>query len=164
MLLGFTANAQPEEAERCRQVGMDGCLFKPTGLDDLRAVLASRVASVTPANAVEAYDLSALIALTGDDRGALNELLRPLVDSLEADRALLPMLRQEADFAKLHDLAHRAKGGARMVKAQVLISRCETLEVVCEAKDRTALGAAVDAVSAACGDLQQRLSVYCNQP
>ncbi|WLH81232.1 transporter substrate-binding domain-containing protein [Pseudomonas sp. FP2335] len=164
LLLGFTANAQPEETERCRQAGMDGCLFKPTGLDDLRAALASRVASVAAANAVEAYDLSALIALTENDRGALKELLTPLLDSLEADRALLPTLRQEADFARLHDVAHRAKGGARMVKAQALISCCETLEAVCEAKDKTALGAAVDAVSDACADLQQRLSVYCNQP
>jgi len=164
LLLGFTANAQPEETERCRQAGMDGCLFKPTGLDDLRAALASRVASVAAANAVEAYDLSTLIALTENDRGALKELLTPLLDSLEADRALLPTLRQEADFARLHDVAHRAKGGARMVKAQALISCCETLEAVCEAKDKAALGAAVDAVSDACADLQQRLSVYCNQP
>ncbi|XMB52095.1 transporter substrate-binding domain-containing protein [Pseudomonas fluorescens] len=163
LLLGFTANAQPEEAERCRQAGMDGCLFKPTGLDDLRSALASRVADAGP-QPVATFDLSTLIALTGDDHAALVELLAPLLESLEADRALLPRLASQADFAKLHDLAHRAKGGARMVKANLLISGCEALEAVCEQRDRQALGPAVESVAEAIDVLRHGLSAYCNQP
>ncbi|WP_432707751.1 transporter substrate-binding domain-containing protein [Pseudomonas fluorescens] len=163
LLLGFTANAQPEETERCRQAGMDGCLFKPTGLDDLRSALASRSAELGPPQ-MQAFDLSTLVALTGDDRPALIELLVPLLDSLETDRALLSQLSSQADFAKLHDLAHRAKGGARMVKAQGLVACCETLEAVCEQRDRLALGPAVDGVSEAIGILQQGLNAYCNRP
>ena len=162
LLLGFTANAQPEETERCRQAGMDGCLFKPTGLDDLRVALASRSTYVLGPEAA-AFDLSTLIALTGEDHHALTELLLPLLDSLEADRALLPALRRKADFAKLHDLAHRAKGGARMVKARELITRCEALEAVCERQDRNALVAAVDGVSEAIIALHEGLSLYCDQ-
>jgi len=163
LLLGFTANAQPEEAERCRQAGMDGCLFKPTGLDDLRSALASRVADAGP-QPVATFDLSTLVALTGDDHAALVELLAPLLESLEADRALLPRLSSQADFAKLHDLAHRAKGGARMVKANLLISGCEALEAVCEQRDRQALGPAVEGVAEAIDVLRHGLSAYCNQP
>lgn len=163
LLLGFTANAQPEETARCRQAGMDGCLFKPTGLDDLRAALASRAATqgLPPA---PTFDLSTLVALTGDDRPALVELLLPLLESLESDQALLPALLSRADFAKLHDLAHRAKGGARMVKALELITCCETLEQACEQRDRHALGAAVEGVSKAIDGLHHGLSVFCNQP
>ena len=164
LLLGFTANAQPEEAERCRQAGMDGCLFKPTGLEDLRSALAPRMASLCEPQAEPAFDLGALIMLTGDDHAALNELLMPLLDSLEADQRLLPSLRRQADFAQLHDLAHRAKGGARMVKAHALIACCETLEAVCERQDLQALGAAVEDVEQAIDDLHHSLSVYCNQP
>ena len=163
LVLGFTANAQPEEAERCRQAGMDGCLFKPTGLDDLRAALAVRSASVAQAP-VSMFDLSTLVALTGDDRQALLELLEPLLTSLEADRALLPLLRDKADFAKLHDLAHRAKGGARMVKAHPLIACCEALEAVCERWDHAALGPAVEGVGEAIDTLRHGLGAYCNQP
>lgn len=164
LLLGFTANAQPEEAERCRLAGMDGCLFKPTGLDDLRSVLASRAARVVRADTAATFDLSTLTALTGDDHDALKELLIPLIESLEADLAVLPALQRAFDFAELHDLAHRAKGGARMVKAQGVITCCEVLEVVCEKQDREALGSVAGDVSAAIGDLHQALSVYCNQP
>ena len=163
LLLGFTANAQPEETERCRQAGMDGCLFKPTGLDDLRSALASRAADPAPLR-LAAFDLSTLIALTGDDRPALIELLAPLLESLKADRALLFPLQSQADFAKLHDLAHRAKGGARMVKAYGLISCCEALEQVCEQQDRQSLGSTVEDVGEAIDTLHHGLSVYCNQP
>lgn len=162
LLLGFTANAQPEEAERCRQAGMDGCLFKPTGLDDLRVALASRSTGTLSVEAV-GFDLSTLLVLVGEDHHALTELLVPLLDSLEQDRALLPALQHKADFARLHDLAHRAKGGARMVKAQVLIARCEALEAVCERQDRNALDRAIDGVGAAIIALHEGLSAQCNQ-
>ncbi|MGY2400687.1 transporter substrate-binding domain-containing protein [Pseudomonas sp. SDO5271_S396] len=163
LLLGFTANAQSEEAERCRQAGMDGCLFKPTGLEDLRTALASRTASVCEPAAQAVFDLSTLVALTGDDRAALKELLEPLLDSLAADSELLPALAQQADFARLHDLAHRAKGGARMVKAHTLIACCEALEEVCESSVPDALDEAVEAVSQAIDHLQHSLTLYINQ-
>ncbi len=162
LLLGFTANAQPQETERCREAGMDGCLFKPTGLEDLRAALASRTAAVTD-EAEPVFDISALITLTGGDKGALNELLLPLLGSLEEDRVLLTALPARVDFAALHDLAHRIKGGARMVKAPVLISCCETLESVCERRDSAALEAALQATGAAIEHLHDSLSRYCNQ-
>ena len=163
LLLGFTAKAQPEEVERCRQTGMDGCLFKPAGLDDLRSALASLTDSPS-ASAVEvAFDLSTLITLTGEDREALRELLVPLIDSLAADRVLLSQLQQQGNFSELHDLAHRAKGGARIVKAQALIACCEALEEICVRQERDALGGAVAAVSEAIAELYSSLSAYCNQ-
>jgi two-component system, NarL family, sensor histidine kinase EvgS len=162
LLLGFTANAQPEEAERCRRAGMDGCLFKPTGLEDLRLALASRTGAVASDEAEPLFDLSSLITLTGNDRAALNELLVPLLDSLKEDQALLPALLSQADFAKLHDLGHRAKGGARMVKAKALIVCCEALESVCERRDLVSLGATADAVGVAIDELHRSLEGYCN--
>lgn len=165
LLLGFTANARPEEKERCLEAGMDGCLFKPTGLEDLHAALASRAANPSVAeNTLADIDLSHLVKLTGDDAEAIRELLAPLLDSLSADRALLPQLQHKVDFAQLHDLAHRAKGGARMVKAQALIIGCEALEGVCERKDREALAAAVEGVRNAIDLLHHTLTTYCNRP
>lgn len=162
LMLGFTANAQPEEVERCRQAGMDGCLFKPTGLEDLRAALASRTA--TPHEASSGVDLSPLEKLTGGDIVAVKELLAPLLDSLEADHGQLATLEKTADFARLHDLAHRTKGGARMVKAQALMDSCEQLEKVCERKAHNELAGAVAAVDEALAQLHHTLSLYCNPP
>ena len=163
LLLGFTANAQPQETERCRQAGMDGCLFKPTGLDDLRAALAPRTANRLADDAEPAFDVSSLIALTEGDKAALNELLLPLLSSLKEDRAVLRAQQGQVDFAALHDLAHRVKGGARMVKATTLITCSETLEDVCERRDSAAVGAAVEALGAAIDHLHQSLERYCHQ-
>ncbi|PQZ83719.1 MULTISPECIES: transporter substrate-binding domain-containing protein [Pseudomonas] len=163
LLLGFTANAQPEEAERCRQAGMDACLFKPTGLEDLRLALAPHTALAVVDEPGPVFDLSALVALTGDDACALDELLKPLLGSLEEDRVLLPELQRQGDFAQLHDLAHRVKGGARMVRASVLIDGCEALEGVCERRDSLALGDAVETVGAAINGLHHALSHYGNR-
>ncbi|MGC3441020.1 hypothetical protein, partial [Enterococcus faecalis] len=88
LLLGFTANAQPEETERCRQAGMDGCLFKPAGLEDLRSALASLALSPGVPGVDGVFDLAALRVVTGDDQVALKELLNALLDSLEADRVM----------------------------------------------------------------------------
>ena len=62
-----------------------------------------------------------------------------------------------------HELAHRVKGGARMVKAHALVACCETLEGVCERRDRGALAAAVEAVGAAIDGLHHSLSQHCKQ-
>ncbi|UII73494.1 transporter substrate-binding domain-containing protein [Pseudomonas sp. HN11] len=163
LLLGFTANAQTAEVERCRLAGMDGCLFKPTGLDDLRKALASRTASVAADKAEPVFDLSALITLTGGDKAALNELMMPLLSSLAEDQVLLPALWKKADLAKLYDLAHRVKGGARMVKAHGLVACCETLEGVCERRDHDALAAAVEAVGTAIDNLNHSLNLHIKQ-
>lgn len=163
LLLGFTANAQPEETERCRQAGMDGCLFKPTGLDDLRTALASRTAAPRVKEGMPVCDLSTLVALTGDDTAGLNELLTPLLSSLAMDRLLLSALQEHADFGKLHDLAHRVKGGARMVKAAALVACCEALEGVCERGDRDALADSVEAIGHAIDSLHHSLSTHIKQ-
>jgi two-component system sensor histidine kinase EvgS len=163
LLLGFTANAQPQEAERCRQAGMDGCLFKPTGLEDLRSALASRTATAVTDETAGEFDLSSLIVLTGGDKQALNELLVPLLDSLAEDHRVLTSQSAWADFAKLHDVAHRVKGGAGMVKAKALLRCCEALERVCERRDSDALGAALEATGEAIEHLHHGLSRYCEQ-
>ena len=163
LVLGFTANAQPEETARCRQAGMDGCLFKPTGLEDLRSALAPRTACVVSDEAEPAFNLSALTALTGGDKAALEELLAPLLASLKEDSAMLSTLYEQRNFPKLHDLAHRVKGGARMVRAQVLIECAETLENVCERRQLDALGPAVEAIRSAIDNLHHSLALHCNQ-
>jgi two-component system sensor histidine kinase EvgS len=93
----------------------------------------------------------------------VKELLAPLLDSLEADHGQLVNLQRKADFAGLHDLAHRTKGGAKMVKAHALMVCCEVLESVCERQARDELASAVDGMDEALAHLHHALSGYCNQ-
>ncbi|MDO7899949.1 transporter substrate-binding domain-containing protein [Pseudomonas citrulli] len=160
VILGFTANAQPEEKQRCAEAGMDDCLFKPIGLRELAAHLAQVRAEVAPAPPGAAFDLSTLEQLTGGDTDSLGQLLRELVSSQVEDEARLLRLADRRDLPGLADLAHRIKGGARMIKAQPVIDACEALEDACRAADRTVLAAAVADLRGAMARLAERLDRY----
>jgi two-component system sensor histidine kinase EvgS len=60
--------------------------------------------------------------------------------------AKLMRLFTQHDMPGLANLAHRVKGGARIIKAHSLIQACEALEVACEGLDTQVLTEAVDAL------------------
>jgi two-component system sensor histidine kinase EvgS len=84
-LLGFTANAQPEAIQRCKQAGMDDCLFKPLSL----AALGQWVKGIQPAAAAPAFSQQGLNVLTGGN-STLN--LRLLTELLNSNRLDLPAM------------------------------------------------------------------------
>ncbi|WHS63248.1 transporter substrate-binding domain-containing protein [Pseudomonas sp. G2-4] len=158
VILGFTANAQPEEKDRCVEAGMDDCLFKPISLRDLHA----RLASVTPdaeSASSNDIDLTSLEQLTGNDSTAIKQLLKELVNSNAEDAARLRRLSAQQDLPGLADLAHRIKGGARIIQAQRLIAACEALENACRSSDRTLLAQAVDDLHQAMEQLAEQLEI-----
>jgi two-component system, NarL family, sensor histidine kinase EvgS len=166
LILGFTANAQPEEKIRCMEAGMDDCLFKPINLHDLSARLAGRAANTsvlmqgetTPAADAE-IDLGSLEQLAGDNRSLINNLLADLATSNAEDLARLQDFYRQRDRMGLRDLAHRIKGGAQMVKAQRLVRCCEQLEVACGNRDHTLLSQAVQALQ----DAMERMALHLEQ-
>ncbi|MNZ64564.1 Virulence sensor protein BvgS precursor [compost metagenome] len=156
LILGFTANAQPQEKQRCREAGMDGCLFKPISLRDLSAFLACVAPDTVPVPTKEerrtpadAIDLTNLEQLTRGDEALIKSLLGDLASSNEEDISRLLSLFTHHDVLGLADLAHRVKGGARIIKAQGLIHCCERLESACEEGGGEQLTAAVDALQQA---------------
>jgi two-component system sensor histidine kinase EvgS len=161
LILGFTANAQPEEKVRCIEAGMDDCLFKPIRLDDLRAWLLGRF-SHGPVKASERgpnaeIDLSGLANYVGSDDELIAELLRDVVATNREDRARLLQAHAAQNYPGLQDLAHRIKGGAQMVRAQALVACCEHLERACGEGDARLIDAAVDQLQHAMLRLDQSL-------
>ncbi|WKE67009.1 transporter substrate-binding domain-containing protein [Gallaecimonas kandeliae] len=146
LLLGFTANAQPEARQRCLDAGMDDCLFKPIALADLHGCLAQLQAA---RDAASLLDIRVLRQLMAHDEGRLKALLLALKDANHKD--CLALVEAGGDRQALAELAHRIKGAARMVQAGQLVSRCEALELACAGEGepdgpRAALLAALDAL------------------
>ncbi|MHC8402010.1 transporter substrate-binding domain-containing protein [Pseudomonas sp. MDT1-17] len=161
LILGFTANAQPEEKVRCLEAGMDDCLFKPIRLADLRAWLASRFVSEPPAPVEERstseIDLTGLELYVGEDRTLINQLLRELAETNRYDRDDLLAAHVSGNRHRLQDLVHRIKGGARIVRAERLIECCEHLERACAEGRAALIDEAVDQLQHAMARLDQSL-------
>jgi two-component system sensor histidine kinase EvgS len=164
LILGFTANAQPEEISRCQAAGMDDCLFKPISLKDLNARLAQAtpqpvagIAQAAVAASADDIDLSSLEQLTRGDPVSIKSLLGDLASSNDDDMARLLRLFTQHDLPGLADLAHRVKGGARIIKADTLIKACEQLEAACNGLDSNQLTVAVDALQQAMERLAEQL-------
>jgi len=156
VILGFTANAQPEEKLRCIEAGMDDCLFKPIRLVDLSAWLAQRFPGETQSS--QEIDLSGLRQFTGADDELISQLLHDLAVTNRTDREQLLRISSSADYPALGDLAHRIKGGAQMVRAQNLVDCCEQLEQACSQGDASLIAAAVDQLHQAMTRLDQSLA------
>jgi two-component system sensor histidine kinase EvgS len=158
LILGFTANAQPEEKVRCLEAGMDDCLFKPIRLADLDGWLAERFVETTSARPpASQIDLSGLEPYVGGDRTQIDRLLRKLAESNREDRESLLHAQANDNLPALKDLAHRIKGGARIVGARHLIECCEQLERACSLASAALIDEAVDQLQHAMQRLDQSL-------
>lgn len=126
-VLGFTANAQPEEIQRCKQAGMDDCLFKPLSL----SALSQWVGGIAPVVRDPAFSLEGLHLLTGGNPTLDQRLLSELLNSNRLDRQELLALSPFQNPQSFIDVAHKIKGAARIVQAGRLIDSCEALENAC---------------------------------
>ncbi|MHB2140047.1 transporter substrate-binding domain-containing protein [Pseudomonas monsensis] len=126
-VLGFTANAQPEEVQRCKQAGMDDCLFKPLSL----SVLGQWVDGMTPKAQPPAFNLQSLNLLCGGDPTQARRLLVELLKSSRLDREELLALSSASDLGALAIVAHKIKGAARIAQAARVIACCDALEQAC---------------------------------
>lgn len=167
LIVGFTANAQTGESERCLGAGMNDCLFKPISLHHLEARLASaHLAPVAlennldPPLSSQLIDLEVLEQLTNGDASALSHLLEPLIDSLESDMESLIQAFTKNDLTVLSEIAHKVKSGARMIKARHLARCCETLEHACLSSNWSQLAQCVDEQYEAMERVLEVIEVY----
>jgi two-component system sensor histidine kinase EvgS len=135
LILGATANAQPEARRQAIEAGMDECLIKPVGLAALARALDS-VVSVVPSfgqGAVPASTIDAdKLARFGNQR---DEVLRSLRDTNHDDLEAARQAFSRNDFTALASLAHRVKGAVRLIGARLLVDACIDLETACIAED-----------------------------
>jgi two-component system sensor histidine kinase EvgS len=157
VVLGFTANAQPEEKQRCFDAGMNDCLFKPISL----TALERQLAQIPPQPAGKLFDLANLNALTGGDPQLSRRLLEELLSSSRHDRqALMALLFRRESPQDLIEQAHKIKGAARIVQACTLTAQCETLEQACAQGDNPqAIEAGAKAMEKSMLELERMLQI-----
>ncbi|MDB6051850.1 MAG: bvgS 2 [Pseudomonas sp.] len=160
-IFGFTANAQPEEYQRCRDAGMNTCLFKPIGLNALAETLATvesgEASEPPPAVSLAVFSVDGVNALTGGKPELVTRLLTQLLASSQEDRIELEAIVSN-DLKRLGDLAHKIKGAAQIIQACNVITQCEALEQAClEAASVEVIDTLRRAIDAAMKELEQAL-------
>lgn len=137
IILGLTANAQPEERRRCIAAGMDDCLFKPLNLKQLEANL-QRVSKDTvtespPAEGLGRFiRLDTLLSLTGHDNNLVFTLLNATRDENQRDMQPCLTLARQGDWPTLAYHLHRLAGAADIIGAKAIAQQCRRLEKLCE--------------------------------
>lgn len=133
IMLGYTANAQPEVRQQCLDAGMDDCLLKPIGLQVLGQRLAAIARNSRPCkegcdDCGHRFDLQGLSAIVGDSASDRDRILSTLHLSLQQDLATLMAIDPQQDADALAAQAHKILSAARMLDARSLIQACELLE------------------------------------
>lgn len=138
LILGLTANAQPEERNRCIAAGMDDCLFKPLRLNQLETLLQqlsrqNLAEEMTEPEALsQLIDLDALLTLASNDNALLVTLLNTTRDENERDMRFCLPLALKGEWAALGQHLHRLAGTADIIGASATAQLCRELEKTCE--------------------------------
>jgi CheY-like chemotaxis protein/HPt (histidine-containing phosphotransfer) domain-containing protein len=144
-IVAVTADAMKGEEERCLAIGMDAYLLKPVNIERLRTTLErwlpihvedNIAGSAEQAKSVSAIDRGVLAAWLGDDRAALNELLRKFRETgIKTEREIQDASRS-GNLATLAAAAHKLNGAALVIGAAELAAAAAALERAGKAGDR----------------------------
>ncbi|WP_413197079.1 ATP-binding protein [Pararobbsia alpina] len=158
IVIGATANAQPDARQRALDAGMDECLVKPLSIASLAHALslACREAQGHVAPSVEddaVLDSDPAVASAVDPSRLARfgtqcaALLISLRDTNREDWLAAHAALTRGDDDGLSALAHRIKGAVRLVGGERLVDACVQLETACASHDRMAVGRAFTVVS-----------------
>lgn len=125
-IIGATANAAPEERERCLAVGMASCLVKPITLQALYAALSSAVGD-SAAAAMPAMPVAQLHVPT--DSIVVPPHLRALfLGTMRSDLHALETAIANVQPDQVRQMLHRIRGALVMVSAHRLVEEAHRIE------------------------------------
>ncbi|MGB0720766.1 MAG: CHASE domain-containing protein [Gammaproteobacteria bacterium] len=146
-VLALTANVMKGEAERCRNVGMDGYLAKPVPLSELSGQLSrwlpvnepepapTRTSHVMNADDPPIFDPQVLTQMVGDNPPVHERLLRTFTGNARERADALARAHKSGDLSAIGQTAHALKSASRSVGALRLGLLCEQIEQSAKAHD-----------------------------
>ncbi len=144
-IIGATANAAPEERERCLAVGMASCLVKPISLHALYAALSSAVGNTAATDAPATQAPPPTPTPTPTDSIVVPPHLRALfLGTMRSDLHALETAIANVQPDQVRQMLHRIRGALVMVSAHRLVDEAHRIE------EDIAAGATLDDCRAAC--------------
>jgi len=167
IILGLTANAQPEERERFLAAGMDDCLFKPLRLTQLDTLLRSLFRNITVrqqgCSLEQLVDIAALRSLTQHDNDLMMILLRTTREENNRDIRQATRLFEQQDWEGLAHCLHRLAGVAQIIGATQAENDCRKLESRCEQRSALTIAAEIHGTLNTIVQLNQAIERYMDE-
>jgi len=165
LILGCTAHVREQDRHKALDAGMDECLAKPLGVDELLQALQRYLpdpplSGEQPVGEEEpAFDAGSLDAISGGDPKVEMQFLSALLSANLADlEALAGLVRSGGQGSDIATLAHRIRGPARLVRARQVVQDCEALEAAVIAGQRGQWEPAFDALQASLGRFNELIA------
>ena len=166
-ILAWTAHAQEEDRRHALSVGMDECLIKPTGLDELLRALVRHldsdddlsVAAPAASGLDGRFDVGSLKTFSGGDGTVEANFLDALLRTNLSDLMELQTLVQSDALQEAAACAHKIKGAARIVKATEVVHACEAVEAAFRADDKAGMVLSVEVLSTNLEKLNEAISI-----
>ncbi|MCE9785917.1 ATP-binding protein, partial [Shewanella algae] len=128
IIIGYTANAQNSVKESSLESGMDDCLFKPIGIDNLKKTIDLQLTRKEHHNVNEVLHKQAIYNITGGDENFTQTILQKLITSNNDDMNELKIAFDIGDLDSAKCVAHKIKGAAKTLSATKIVELCEKIE------------------------------------
>jgi CheY-like chemotaxis protein len=183
-IIAMTANAFPEDREKCLEAGMDDYVAKPMRRDDLDAVLARwepdrersssaeplpRAAESRPGAAAVAPAVLAELRGLDEDGELLTTLITHFLAETPERMAAMQAAVSRHDAAALAETAHALKGSSGNLGAMRMQELCSELQTLCHDNNLAEtggllprLGAEYELVRHVLSQEQERVRRHCD--
>lgn len=128
-VIGWTANAQQDEIDRCSSAGMDDCLSKHLRLDGLEHMLATWLKPAAAQSVqVHPHDLSGLESMCKISGAGFAELVTLFEEDMPRRIEELRLALSKQDYRSAARIAHMMSGCCASIGALHLSDLCQTVE------------------------------------
>lgn len=162
-IFALTANAILDEEERCLKSGMDGCLYKPVSMQELRELIES-IQSIQQVvcrlSQIQTLDICSVCKTLGVNPKTVMQMLEKLYFTNDEDIKQLHQAFNQQDVARQADLVHKIRGGARIIHADPVVEACKRFEQCLHKQDDAQLQQARIAMLDELSALQEQLRIH----